>query len=151
MDSETDSAADLERRIRASIPLAEAMQFHIEALQARAIEVSAPLPPNVNIHGTGFAGSIYSVAVLAGWALCSHLLETAKIDADLVVASAEIRYRSPVTETLVCSAAADAGQHRAFIDGVRTAGKGVITLEIRVGNRHSATLSARYCALARQS
>ena len=66
-----NAAEALEQKIRGSIPLSDAMQFHIEALSLDAIEVVAPLPPNVNIHGTGFAGSIYSVAVLTGWALCT--------------------------------------------------------------------------------
>lgn len=125
------------------------MQFHIESLDKSAIAVSAPLPPNVNIHGTGFAGSIYSLAVLTGWALSTYMLEVAQIDAELVVARADIRYRAPVTSTLECVAAVEAAAREAFLDEVRSAGKGVLDLEVRVGELPSAVLQARYCALLR--
>ena len=124
------------------------MQFHIEALSTEAIEVRAPLPPNVNIHGTGFAGSIYSVAVLSGWALCTHILEAAGADAELVVARAEIRYRAPVTAALECSTSAPAAARETFLEDLESAGKGLIDLDIVVGERPSAVLSATYCAIA---
>ncbi len=142
------AAAELENRIRQTIPLAEAMQFHIASMTTEAIEVSAPLPPNVNIHGTGFAGSIYSVAVLTGWALCTHILEVAGADADLVVARAEIRYRAPVTSALECKTLAPAAARETFLGDLASSGKGLIELEVRVGERPSAILSATYCAIA---
>ncbi len=142
-----DAAGELEGRIRAAIPLSAAMQFRIDALSPGAIEVSAPLPPNVNIHGTGFAGSIYSVAVLTGWALCTHILEQAQVDAELVVAKAEIRYRAPVTGALICKTSADDDARAAFLEDTRSAGKGLITLEIAVGDSPSAILQATFCAI----
>ncbi len=125
------------------------MQFTIDSLDLDAIEVSAPLPPNVNIHGTGFAGSIYSVAVLTGWALCTHILEQTGVAAELVVAKAEIRYRAPVSGDLRCSTRADAVERAAFLGGVRDDGKGVLLLNIDVGDRPEAVLQATYCAIAR--
>lgn len=125
------------------------MQFHIESLDLGAIEVSAPLAPNVNIHGTGFAGSIYSVAVLTGWALCTHILEEQGIDADLVVARAEIRYRAPVTGNLQCHTGADAATRDVFLRDVRERGKGVLPLKIELGGRPDAVLQANYCAILR--
>ena len=142
------AAAELEVRIRRSIPLSAAMRFAIEALDGERIVSRAPLAPNVNIHGTGFAGSIYSLAVLTGWAYCSHVLELHAVDAELVVASAEIRYRRPVTGDIVCATGAATEPRRAFIDGVRGEGKGLLELEVRVGEAPSARLVARYCALA---
>ena len=61
-----DAALALQHKIHESIPLSEAMQFSIASLSRESILVTAPLAPNVNIHGTGFAGSIYSLAVLSG-------------------------------------------------------------------------------------
>lgn len=144
-----DAAAALQEKIRATIPLAEAMHFHIESLDPSAIEVSAPLAPNVNIHGTGFAGSIYSVAVLTGWALCTHILEAAEVDADLVVARAEIKYRAPVTGELRCRGVSDAGARETWLDAVRDRGKGVLPLIIELGERPQAVLQADYCAILR--
>lgn len=143
------AAASLQQKIRQAIPLSDAMQFGIDTLSLDAIEVSAPLPPNVNIHGTGFAGSIYSVAVLTGWALCTHILNEMKIDAELVVAKAEIRYRAPVSGDLHCITSANAGLRESFLRDIRDRGKGVLQLEIEVGERPSALLKATFCAIAR--
>lgn len=143
------AAQALQQKIRAAIPLSDAMQFSIDSLDQDAIEVSAPLPPNVNIHGTGFAGSIYSVAVLTGWALCTHILDEMKIDAELVVAKAEIRYRAPVTGDLRCSTGTDAGQRASFLQDIEARAKGVLELEISVGDQPAAVLQATFCAIAR--
>lgn len=145
------AAEKLEKTIRAAIPLSEAMQFRIEELELDRIEVSAPLEPNINIHGTGFAGSIYSVAVLSGWALCTHILKQMDIDADLVVASAEISYRAPINTALRCRCRASDQQRDAFVTGAGTRGKGKMVLEIAVGNSPEASLKATYIALAGQS
>lgn len=125
------------------------MQFTIDALGMDAIEVSAPLPPNVNIHGTGFAGSIYSVAVLTGWALCTHILEAMDIEADLVVARAEIKYRAPVTGELRCRSGTDAPARETWLEAVRHRGKGVLPLVIELGEAPQAVLRADYCAILR--
>lgn len=149
-EGKSPAAAELEARIRRGIPLSAAMQFAIDALDEEHIATRAPLTPNVNVHGTGFAGSIYSLATLTGWAYCSHLLELNGVDAELVVAGAEIRYRRPVRGVIACETGAGAGPRRAFVDATRAAGKGVLLLEVRVGEAPSALLEARYCALRRR-
>ena len=143
------AAAKLQQKIRGTIPLSEAMQFRIDSLDLEAIEVSAPLPPNVNIHGTGFAGSIYSIAVLTGWALCTHILEEMDLDADLVVARAEIKYRAPVTGDLRCRTRADAAARAQFLRDLGERGKGILPLVVELGDKPEAVLQAGYCAIAR--
>ncbi|MGD8349880.1 MAG: YiiD C-terminal domain-containing protein [Gammaproteobacteria bacterium] len=143
------AAESLQRKIRAAIPLSKAMQFTIESLDGESIRVSAPLEPNVNIHGTGFAGSIYSVAVLTGWALCTHILEDAGLDAELVVARAEIRYRGPVTGPLQCATATDTAARDRFLHATRSQGKALLELEVEVGGERQAVLRATYCAISK--
>jgi thioesterase domain-containing protein len=145
--TDMSAAKLLQEKIRAAIPLSAAMQFTIESLDSGAIRVSAPLPPNVNIHGTGFAGSIYSVAVLTGWALATHLLEEAGLDTDLVVARGDIRYRAPVTGDLYCATAASEEARGKFLRDTGQQGKGILQLEIEVGDDRQAILSATFCAL----
>lgn len=137
----------LEQKIRASIPLSEAMQFSIDSLSQDAIYVTAPLAPNINIHGTGFAGSIYSLAVLTGWALCAHIMDELDIDAELVVGSASIRYRMPVTTDLLCKCLCNESQRASFKQGIESRGKGKLVLDIEVGE--SAELQATFYALHR--
>lgn len=143
------AAEALQQKIRDAIPLSDAMQFGIDSLGLEAIEVSAPLPPNVNIHGTGFAGSIYSVAVLTGWALCTHILDEMKVDAELVVAKAEIRYRAPVTGDLRCKSGVETNDRESFLRDIHERGKGKLQLNIEVGDLPSAVLQATFCAIAR--
>ena len=143
------AAAALQQTIRESIPLSQAMEFSIDVLDLDGIRVSAPLEPNINIHGTGFAGSIYSVAVLTGWALCTHIMQVLEIDAELVVGSAEIRYQSPVTGNLECHCQCDETARQAFRDDVIAKGKGRLTLDIDVGEQPQARLSAVFYAVTR--
>ena len=51
----------------------------------------------------GFADSIYSTAVLAGWALCYYKMELFEMSGDLVVGKAKIIYKSLITEDILCS------------------------------------------------
>ena len=143
------SASELTNKIRANIPLSEAMQFTIEQLDVERIRVTAPLTPNINIHGTGFAGSIYSVGILTGWALCTHIIDELGLDADLVVARAEIDYRAPVTSALECHSSTDASQRDTFLQSFRERGKGKLVLEISVGDAPQASLHATFVAVAR--
>ena len=143
------AATELTLKIRDAIPLSESMQFSIDRLDLDEIRVSAPLAPNINIHGTGFAGSIYSLAVLTGWALCTHIIDELELDAELVVGRAEIAYRAPVRADLECYCSTDANVREAFLQEYRTRGKGRLKLEVTVGDLPQASLQATFVAVAR--
>ena len=144
-----NAATALQQKIRRRIPLSEAMQFSIRELSMETIQVSAPLEPNINIHGTGFAGSIYSLGVLTGWALCTHIMQELGIEAELVVAGAEIRYRAPVNDELKCSCSCTTAQRESFRQGVAEVGKGKLLLDIEIGGERQAVLQATYVAITR--
>ncbi len=143
------SADELTSKILEAIPLSSAMQFSIDHLDLDDIRVSAPLSPNINIHGTGFAGSLYSIAVLTGWALCMHIIDESEIDAELVVARAEIAYRAPVVSDIECSCSASEEQRDEFLKAFRERGKGRLVLDITVGDLPQASLHATFVAIAR--
>ena len=124
------------------------MQFSIEELSSRSILVHAPLAPNVNVHGTGFAGSIYSIAVLAGWALSTHIMNVLAMDGDLVVSKAEIKYRAPVIGRIECRAVASEGECQQFQDDFNQSGKGRLSLTIEIGDAPHAVLSGIFYAVA---
>ena len=140
----SNPAAKLQEKIRSTIPISDVMQFEIVELSDNSIQVRAPLAPNVNIHGTGFAGSIYSLAVLAGWAMCMHIITTEKIDGDLVVGKAEIKYRSAVTGDIDCRCVIDESVRQSFIERIATSGKAKVELEVVVGDEANAVLSGTY-------
>ena len=145
----TDYLANLQEKIHSGIPLSKAMQFTIAELDSRSIRVRAPLQPNVNIHGTGFAGSIYSIAVLAGWALCTHIMERNKMTGDLVVAGAEIKYRSPIDGDIQCQCKVSEVERDAFCKNFKAHGKARLVLTIEVGSTPNAILQGTYYAVAK--
>ena len=49
------------------IPIVAAMGVTVDAYDGRSLTVRAPMQPNRNVHGTTFAGSLYSACVLTGW------------------------------------------------------------------------------------
>lgn len=144
----TGEAGQLQQTIRASIPLSEAMQFSIIELNPRNILVQAPLEPNVNIHGTGFAGSIYSLAVLTGWALSTHIMALKQMQGDLVVAKAEISYRAPLTDSIQCRTQVSEEDCAAFQLSFESKGTAKLALKVEIGASGNAVLRATYAAVA---
>ena len=87
-----------------AIPLTEAMQIDEIEYSGGQLRLGAPLEPNLNDKGTGFAGSIASIATLSGWCLLTLWLRDRGIDADVMIAKSEQRYLAPVTDRLVAIA-----------------------------------------------
>jgi thioesterase domain-containing protein len=59
------------------------------------VTISAPLESNLNDKGTGFAGSLYSVAALAGWALVMRWCAAESVEAEVVLQSSTARFLAP--------------------------------------------------------
>jgi thioesterase domain-containing protein len=89
--------ADLEQRLHADIPLARQMQVRVLAADADGLLLCAPLGPNANDKGTAFGGSLYSIAVLAGWALLSLQARSRGVDCQVVIQQSSVEYLEPVT------------------------------------------------------
>ena len=83
-----------------AIPLTAAMQIDEINYTGSQLHLSAPLEPNLNDKGTGFAGSIASIATLSGWCLLTLWLRERGVDADVMIAKSEQRYLAPVTGRL---------------------------------------------------
>ena len=79
----------------ASIPLTRHMGVRIAALDEHGLKLAAPLGPNVNHMGTGFGGSLASVATLTGWGL-TQVLTSHVDDVHVVVRESRLRYRATV-------------------------------------------------------
>lgn len=138
----TTAAADLQRRITQYIPLSNAMDYGIVSLDDRRITVEAPLQPNSNIHGTGFAGSIYALGILTAWALCTHIAAQAGLEADLVVSKACIGYRVPIRGDIVCRSALTPAQVRGFVEDLASQGWARVALKVTVGDGPAAEIDA---------
>lgn len=95
--------------ISRSIPITVNFGLVIETLTMELTRVSAPLDCNYNIHGTAFAGSLYSVGVLSCWSavqmmamMYADVSDVAAFHGHVVAKNASIRYRKPVNNDFVC-------------------------------------------------
>jgi len=151
MSDTSEARLRIQNKIRETIPLSNSMKFSISTLEPDSIVVSAPLSENFNIHGTGFAGSIYSTGILAGWALCYYNMELFQMSGDLVVGKAEIIYKSPLTDDILCCASLKSEERDAFHKDFKDKGKSSIRLNIKIGDSENAILQASYFAISTKS
>lgn len=99
---------ELEHLLLEHIPLCAFMKLQIVSLNSVSINTFAPLEPNRNMHGTGFAGALYSLAVATGWALVHNRVDVAGLKGQLVVKEATIHYKRPVTGDIELEATIEA-------------------------------------------
>lgn len=97
----------MDRLLQEHIPLCAFMKLEVRSLGRNSIKSSAPLAPNRNMHGTGFAGAQYSLAVATGWALVHNRLDVAGAEGQLVVKEATFHYKRPVTASMELEAVFD--------------------------------------------
>jgi thioesterase domain-containing protein len=86
----------LQNRIDREIMLARPMGVVVETADETALILRAPLAPNANHKGTAFGGSLYSLAVLTGWAWITRFLVSREFDADAVIQESSMRFLAPV-------------------------------------------------------
>src|SRR5580704_12438829 len=96
----------LQKRIAGEFMLAKHIGIVVESADDAAVVLRAPLAPNANYKGTAFGGSLYSVAVLTGWAWVTRYLAARGVSADAVIQESNTRFLIPVEGELRASAAA---------------------------------------------
>ncbi len=141
-----DKAHALEKAIHNFIPLSRTLEFHIQHLspldsESISIKTTAPLEPNVNIHSTAFAGSIYSVGVLTAWAFTTHLMNESQLAADVVIGKAEIVYKKPITSSIACSVDVSQIEVDEFLEALRENQVSRIKLKVNIGANSEASLN----------
>ncbi|WP_105213485.1 bifunctional GNAT family N-acetyltransferase/hotdog fold thioesterase [Pseudoalteromonas sp. T1lg22] len=86
----------LQNTWRESIPISDKMGIKVESYTDWQFSVVADLDANINVHNTMFAGSVYSMATLAGWGGTYLALREAGKEGDIVLADANIKYLKPI-------------------------------------------------------
>jgi thioesterase domain-containing protein len=86
----------LQERLDREIMLARPMGIIVETADDSGLVLRAPLAPNANHKGTAFGGSLYSLAVLTGWAWLTRFLATRELAADAVIQESSMRFLQPV-------------------------------------------------------
>ena len=108
----TDTTGDVERYLHEHIPISLAMGVTVARADADAVELRAPLSPNINHRSTVFGGSAISVAILAAWTLV-HLW-TLRLDRPdryrVVIRRSAMAYLAPIQGdfSAICTPPADA-------------------------------------------
>jgi thioesterase domain-containing protein len=123
----------LQQRIAVEFALARHVGIVVESADDGAVVLHAPLAPNANYKGTAFAGSLYSLAVLAGWAWVTRYLAARGVSADAVIQESNTRFLVPVEgELTACAAAPSAAQIDKFRKMLQRAGRGRIRVRVEI-------------------
>ena len=123
----------LQNRIVGEFVLARHIGIIVESADDSAVVLRAPLAPNANYKGTAFGGSLYSVAVLTGWAWVTRYLAARDLPADAVIQESNVRFLAPVHGELRASAAAPTdAQIDKFRKMLQRAGRGRIRLRVEI-------------------
>jgi thioesterase domain-containing protein len=88
----------LQKRIEKNIPISKQTGFKITGYDGKSLTSKAPFKNNRNDKGAVFAGSLYSVSALTGWAFITQRFLDESIDAEVVIYSGNIVYHKPVKE-----------------------------------------------------
>jgi thioesterase domain-containing protein len=123
----------LQNRIVQEFALARHMGIVVESADDAAVVLRAPLALNANYKGTAFGGSLYSVAVLAGWAWVTRHLAAQGVAADAVIQESSVQFLNPVEGELRASAVAPAAAHiDKFRKMLARSGRGRILLRVEI-------------------
>jgi len=142
-----EATTELQRIWHTEIPISAAMDIRIHSYESDVIEVHAALAPNVNVHGTAFAGSLYAIAALTGWGLTWLELHKRGLDGHIVIAEGAIRYVRPVEGEIVARCRFDPAAHTAPFAKLASTGKCRFALECDVGSG-AAVFSGQYAVRA---
>jgi thioesterase domain-containing protein len=123
----------LQNRIAGEFPLARHIGIVVESADDDAVVLRAPLAQNANHKGTAFGGSLYSLAVLTGWAWVTRYLAARGIAVDAVIQESSTRFLVPVEGELRARAAApEEMQIDKFGKMLQRAGRGRIRLRVEI-------------------
>ena len=89
---------ELQQTWHDTIPISQVMGIRIYQYTGNLFETRAALNPNVNLHGTMFAGSIYSLATLTGWGMLHLMLKDEGRRGAIVLGDGNIHYHKPVSQ-----------------------------------------------------
>jgi thioesterase domain-containing protein len=124
---------ELNERFRRQIPLTAHLGLRISSWDGCVLRMDAPLEANRNDKGTGFAGSIASLATFAGWALITLAVEERCGAAEVAVYRSQISYRRPIDGDFyaLCQLPQEA-ELNVFLETLRSSGKSRLGLAVTV-------------------
>src|SRR5690606_6865227 len=122
--------AELTARLHALIPMTQAMSVEVTVLTTDSLQLIAPLALNLNHAGSAFAGSLSSLARVAGWAFLRQLLASERIKAVLLLAGGHIRYRRPVLDDLRATLTFPLPEQQQLLNALADSGRARLQLAV---------------------
>jgi thioesterase domain-containing protein len=153
MTTPSELTAELQATWHRDIPPAAAMAIAVAAYDGRTLTVRAPLEANRNVHGTAFAGSLFSACVLTGWGATWLALRERGLEGSIVVSESQIKYRKAVAGDLVCRCTTDPRSLDAAFAGFATTGRASLPLActIKVDDKLAVAFEGTYVIHARKT
>ena len=128
-----DVAHKLTEFVQAHLPTARALEIEVADYDSASLTLRAPLGPSINDKHTAFGGSLYVVAVMAGWGMVYLRCRERGIDPNIVVAKGEIEYLAPVpTDIIAASVPVAEADWDSFFQHFDERGKAKIELRTEV-------------------
>lgn len=140
--------------LKGQIPLINHLGLGESIYDGRSLTLTAALAPNINDKGTGFGGSLATLATLCGWAIVTLYLREQGRDCDVMIRDSQLKYLTPVTDDFsAIGILPESTELDSFIRYLDTKGRARLNLEveIRQGDRVAMTLTGAYVAVERQA
>ena len=138
MSTESEFTQFLHREI----PITAAQGIEVVRFTPDQLELTAPLASNINDKGTAFAGSQYSLAVLAAWSLLTLRLEAEGRRGQIAVYESQMDYGQPVRGDYRASARLLAAELEEYEAQLEQRGRARIGVEVEVSD--TAGVAARF-------
>ena len=149
-----DKLSVLEETLHQEVPLTEQMGVRVESHDGFELVLHADFEPNINIHGTAFGGSLYSICAVTCWGMLHLKFEEAGVAAQSVLGRASIIYMRPVTGDIQARCRLpDDGSFALFIERLKQGENARIDLvaEILTEEGVAVSYSGNYSAFIKRS
>ncbi|MFY0677794.1 MAG: thioesterase domain-containing protein [Neptuniibacter sp.] len=139
--------------LKGQIPIITHMGFTPLEWDGSSLKMGARLEPNVNDKGTGFGGSLATVATLCGWSIVTLYLRDQGRDDDVVIRDSHLEYFLPVTSDFTAETSLpDADQLSVFNSKMAEKGRARMDLviEIEQAGKTALRLTGTYVAMEKR-
>lgn len=140
----------LDEYLHTHIPITRAMGVRTLFASAERVELTAPLEPNINVHGTAFGGSGATLALLAAWSVLHLRLEAEAIANRLVIQRSTTDYLLPIAGDLTAVATLDGGDLKNFLATIARRGRARLSVssELMFEGKVAGRLTGDFVAIA---
>jgi thioesterase domain-containing protein len=152
MIDRTALCAELTGLWHRDIPLTAQIGVAATHYDGETLTVRAPFAPNRNLHGTTFAGSLFSVCALTGWGAIWLRFRERGLQTTLVVAESSVQFRKAVAADALCRCTLEAAAAAAALAEFTTKGRASLALSCAIDTDagRAVEYAGTYVALAKR-